>query len=276
MKKMQKIKNLFTLGILITLPVILIDNNKNLYEPIVSYDETINENINTTPPGVVKKIDTGGVYSVALVGNFDGTNTFYTYNDISEEIHIYEEEDLKDPISKNINGDIINFELGNENIAIISNDGNSDHLYIYGNNDNAQLGIVDESINFNEVIFLEENYKVKEVEFGYDHAGAIINNGSDHLYMWGNNGVGQLGNGELSIAIEPLDLAKEYSSFKFNELKNLSLGVANSFVTIDNVAYGWGKNDQSQTLGVQNGLIIVIEPTQIDFLKDEKVVDLKN
>ena len=45
---------------------------------------------------------------------------------------------------------------------------------------------------------------VKEVSLGSYHSSAIVNDGTDHLYMWGYNSNGQLGIGDTTDRDVPI------------------------------------------------------------------------
>ncbi len=81
--------------------------------------------------------------------------------------------------------------------AVVTDGYGTDHLYTWGNNNYGQLGYYGNALTPQEVIF-GSNIGI-EFAVGYYHSAAIVTDifGIDHLYMWGNNGAGQLGNGEM-------------------------------------------------------------------------------
>ncbi|BDV03262.1 RCC1 domain-containing protein [Candidatus Hepatoplasma crinochetorum] len=109
-----------------------------------------------------------------------------------------------------------------------------------------------------------ENQQIIDISAGGHHSGTIIdtdNNGyADTLYMWGNNYVGQIGNGRSGGIVE----SPEKIDFDWNgNLINLELGVIHSGLTVDSdydgyadTLYMWGYNFDGEigngTWGDQN------------------------
>ena len=91
--------------------------------------------------------------------------------------------------------------LGSYHSSAIVNDGTTDHLYTWGLNYDGQLGLGDnQDKNTPQEVTtgdfaLSEGETIKQVSLGDNHSSAIVNDGTDHLYTWGNNYNGELGLG---------------------------------------------------------------------------------
>ena len=78
---------------------------------------------------------------------------------------------------------------------------------------------------------------VKQVSLGGDHSAAITENGD--LYLWGNNGYGQLGDGSTERSLEPKKVMEH--------MKQVSLGKYHSAAISENGdLYLWGNNEYGQ------------------------------
>ncbi len=81
---------------------------------------------------------------------------------------------------------------------------------------------------------------IKSVSLGYNHSGAITEDGS--LYMWGDNDYGQLGDGTRENKAKPVKVLDNVTS--------VSLGYRHSgAVTKDGTLYMWGENTYDQLGG---------------------------
>lgn len=101
-------------------------------------------------------------------------------------------------------GTIKQISLGGEHSgAIVTDNSNKDHLYMWGWNSYDQIGNCDELIKnviSPEEIILGDGIKtIKQISLGDRFSAAIVNDGTnDHLYIWGDNSDGQIGNGDES------------------------------------------------------------------------------
>ena len=119
--------------------------------------------------------------------------------------------------------EITDLSLGFEYSGVVINDGTSDHLYMWGDNDYGQLGLGSSVItddpsgvklykstpqkvldwdgndtNGNQSLssIYPSGYKITDLALGNSHSGIVVNVGTnDHLYMWGSNSHGKLGVG---------------------------------------------------------------------------------
>ncbi len=150
-----------------------------------------------------------------------------------------------------LNTKVKDFEFGSfTGGAIITDSSENDHLYTWGKNDIGQTGLG--SIGISEK-------RPKEVEFpitgemtnfslGYSHGSISIkdSHGKEHIYMWGDNEFGQLGNNEAGVgALSRVPIEIEIPD-SFDEILELDLGFNHSSVVVEDdgekVVYMWGDN----------------------------------
>lgn len=107
-------------------------------------------------------------------------------------------------------------------------------LYTWGSNGAAQLGRYTTSYsNVNPgKVNIPGGYKVLQLDFGYEHSGAVTEDG---LYMWGSDFVNQ---GSLEAVAEPLkiDIPKSKSVLAHPG------GLNSAVLTEDGFLYTWGFN----------------------------------
>ncbi len=185
-----------------------------------------------------------------------------------------------DTLNKNMT--IEQIALGASEAGAILNDGTTDHLYMWGRNDQGQLGKTNAELdktwpgnlyrspNPEEVTsindqFPNQNINIEQISMGYEHSAAVINDGtSDHLYTWGLNDKGQLGHDNDDKTVD--DVAGDNKSI-FNptpqevffeeddvsiegEIKQISMGEDNGAAIINDDTgdhlYTWGDNTDGQ------------------------------
>ena len=166
----------------------------------------------------------------------------------------------------------------------VVNDGTDDHLYTWGNNSDGQLG---NGSTRNEDVPTEISIgdelggtkTIKQVAVSQTHSSAIINDGkNDHLYMWGTNGMGQLGTGgskELVTTPTEISIGDELDGTK--TIKEVSLGVSFSSAVVNDGTndhlYMWGSNDASKLgLGDSNSRDKPTEASIGDDLGETKII----
>ena len=106
-----------------------------------------------------------------------------------------------------IQGTITNFKIGIYTTAVVINDGITDHLYMWGNNFEQQIG--NGFINKYLTLPVEINVdggaagiqgEITNLELGNFFTSVIIeNNGIKNIYSWGENLRGQIGNSNEAI-----------------------------------------------------------------------------
>ena len=147
------------------------------------------------------------------------------------------DEGIDSNVPIKIMDNVASVSLGAYTSAAITSDGS---LYIWGDNWGGQLGNgksggseyeYDEEIDSNVPIKTMDN--VASVSLGYEHSAAITSDGS--LYMWGNNGVGQLGNGTTEDSVVPIKI--------MDRVMYINPGIYHSAaITADGSLYMWGYN----------------------------------
>ncbi|BDV02715.1 RCC1 domain-containing protein [Candidatus Hepatoplasma crinochetorum] len=108
---------------------------------------------------------------------------------------------------ENWNGNIVDLSLGHYNSSVIidnNKDNFADTLYMWGGNNNGQLGDGTQNNILNPKIITPENESdwngnIIDVSSGQNFTGVLIDNNKDNfadtLYMCGSDNYGQLGNG---------------------------------------------------------------------------------
>lgn len=145
--------------------------------------------------------------------------------------------------------------VGEEHSAAITEDGS---LYMWGDNQYGQVGNgkSGEGEIQTEPVKIMDN--VQYVSLGMLFSAAITKDGS--LFMWGENGSGQLGNGETgykvlsSVPIKIMD-----------NVETVSLGNGHSgALTKDGELYMWGNNSLGG-VGIESDDYSIPVPTKIDI-----------
>ncbi len=104
------------------------------------------------------------------------------------------------------------------------------------------------------------------------NSGVVVNeNGIDHLYMWGNNFFGQIGNGSIDDVITPVEINVDGGAKGIEgTITHLKIGTYTSAVVINDGSqdhlYMWGNNYYSQ---IGNGITTdyITVPIEIDIDK---------
>ena len=123
--------------------------------------------------------------------------------------------------------------LGDNYNGVIAKNGS---LYMWGNNDEGQLGDGTDENRYTPVKIMDN---VASVSLGTRHSGAITTDGS--LYMGGNNDEGQLGDGTGKNKYTPVKIMDNVASVSLGD-GYCHCGV----ITTDGSLYMWGHNDVGQ------------------------------
>ncbi len=118
------------------------------------------------------------------------------------------DETIPSIVSNLPKGTITNFELGNGFASVIIDN----ELWTWGNNQIGQLGNGDHNNNYTpQKVNNLPNDKIKMISNGENVTGVVINSSNwdsdDHLFMWGNNRYGQLGNGTNTSSSSPIEIS---------------------------------------------------------------------
>lgn len=147
--------------------------------------------------------------------------------------------------------------------AIVTDSNQKDHLLLWGNNEYYELGNsnTNDIVTPQELVFKENT--IKTVSLGAAHSGVVTvdQNNQDHIYMWGSNSHGQIGNNTLITQFQPVEI--ETYGLKIKDLKvaeQHSVFVGTDQAGNDYI-YTWGSNYFGQ-LG---------DKTYDDALKPKKI-----
>lgn len=166
--------------------------------------------------------------------------------------------------------------LGNDFVMVLTNNG---EVFAWGKNDKGQIGSGDteSQLFYEEPVKIMEN--VKQIDAGASHALAISETGD--LYVWGDNILGEVGNGLAQMGKGTISANKETVPVKIMEdVKQASAGLHVTLAVTENGdLFAWGWNDYG-TIG--NGefleeqgqdIIVVLEP--LNIMSNVKSVEIE-
>ena len=122
-------------------------------------------------------------------------------------------------------------------------------LFVFGENGRGQLGLGDTTNRTTPVEFTDSRIrgKVKKVTLSY--FSSFIETTDNKLFLFGENGRGQLGLGDTTNRTTPVEFTDSRIKGK---VKKVTLGISSSFIeTTDNKLFVFGKNSSGQ-LGLGN------------------------
>ncbi len=214
----------------------------------------------------LKDLELGEEYSMIVVEDLDGKDHLYTWgrNDKGQlgtgnttektsPTEIYFSAGLE--VKKIAAGTI------KTSGAILTDYSGDDHLYMWGSNEYGQLGLNSSTTYYssmNEVMSANSSTikEINDLEIGESFAVASTTDYSndDHVYTWGKNDAGQLGNGSEGGSVKyPLEVNRVYFNSNFEVI---DLEVGNGFVLAlietssgEREIYSWGNNHFGQ-LGI--------------------------
>ena len=126
-------------------------------------------------------------------------------------------------------------------VGAIKSDGT---LWMWGNNGTGQLGDNTTTHRSSPVQTVAVGTTWKQVSAGAFHSGAIKTDGT--LWMWGNNGSGQLGTGDSTRYLSPVQTISSGTNWK-----QVACGYSTLAIKTDGTLWGWGYNGFGQ-LGTDN------------------------
>ncbi len=156
--------------------------------------------------------------------------------------------------------------------AVVKNEDGTDHLWMWGDNEYGQLGNgktgpstnpkpmdITSGNAGNDIRKLNSNEEITRLALGENHSGAVVKdgNGADHLWMWGRNREGQLGNGDSNALLinKPTDITSLLTNGAGipGKITHLALGGDHSGVVIRDLdelgqehLLMWGDNSLGQ------------------------------
>lgn len=118
-------------------------------------------------------------------------------------------------------------------IAAITESGD---LYLWGDNRFGQVGNGKNESNVSSPVQILQGKKVKQVSLGDGHSAAVTEDG--RLYLWGDNGYGQIGNGGKQVQYVPVEI-----SLDDQKVRQVHLAQCYSMaITEAGDLYAWGTN----------------------------------
>lgn len=182
------------------------------------------------------------------------------------------------------NWNIVDYEVDAiSSIAILEDEKGNQHFYTWGTNANGILGN-EEGSKFETTSPIEitdkfvSGAKFSNLSMNNVHAGVVAkdNLGNEHIYGWGYNEFGQVGNDETYSVYSPTDITDK---FEEGEVKHYSLGASTSSLVMENsngdeVLYTWGSNSFGE-LGTGEIGTYVSTPTKVSTLDNSEVKDIK-
>ncbi len=142
-------------------------------------------------------------------------------------------------------GDIEQISMGsNYSAAIVEEDGNGS-LYTWGNNEDGQLGLGDETIYTTpQKVDFGDAQDVEQISLGVNTSAAVVDN---QLYTWGNNDYDQLGLGDSA---DKAYNTPQLVTLSPGDIEQLSVGDRTGGVVINESGndslYTWGYNAYGQ------------------------------
>lgn len=144
-----------------------------------------------------------------------------------------------------IMGNVSTVSLGSGFSAAITNNGK---LYAWGTNCDGQLGVDKEQyLSSSTPIEIMSDVKFKSVSLGSSHAGAIDENGN--LYTWGNNNMGQLGDGTTTKRYEPKIVLSDVEMIDFGDVHSAAVSNGELFT------WGWNSEHQLGNGEIKNSYV---------------------
>ncbi len=242
---------IFPIFLLGNLCVANLFNNNNQNKSIYDYSSKVEYNYS------FEEIESGAQFSGGIV-NDGTTDHLYTWGDnLNGQLGLGNTKNQPTPTEVTFKGlsspiDIEKISFGVFHSAAIINDGDSDHLYTWGENEYGQLGLGDEVEKQydtpQEVITgLPSGSEIEQISMGDNHSAAVVNDGeSDQLYTWGKNDKGQLGLGNTAKKSTPTKV----TALPDGDIKqivmsqNFSAAIVND--NDEDHLYTWGENDKGQ------------------------------
>jgi len=154
-----------------------------------------------------------------------------------------------------ISSDVIAIDGWSDRSFAIKNDYT---LWAWGDNTNGELGTGDPPVQHNAPTQVTAITGVKRVSAGLRHTLALKTNGT--VWAWGNNAVGQLGNGTTSNSAVPVQVSglTDIIAISAGELHSMALDSSGT-------VYAWGSNFYGQ-IGVDEATSYYTTPWPVDGL----------
>jgi uncharacterized repeat protein (TIGR02543 family) len=146
------------------------------------------------------------------------------------------------------NENVVSVSLGSQHAGLVTSTG---RVFTWGLNGNGQLGNgtqVDSNVPINITASFEglaPTDRIMIISLGAFHSSALSLNGQ--IFIWGNNGFGQLGNGNKDQLTKPFDITSTFDLTFGEKIESLSLGLQHSSaMTKEGRVFIWGENTFGQ------------------------------
>jgi alpha-tubulin suppressor-like RCC1 family protein len=164
---------------------------------------------------------------------------------------------------------IINFSYGLNFVIALTINGK---VFSWGRNDYGQLGHGSMNNYFNKPLMIEvlSNENISTICCGSHHSIALTEKGE--VYAWGQNRLGQIGNGEkCTEELKPIKI----NIYDEHRIIAISCGSDHSITLSENGGlYGWGSNKYGQ-LGVSKERLVCYSPTFIKISENKNELAFK-
>ncbi len=260
--------------------------------------QVFSEEYQLDPGDKIVDLEMGGYHSGMIVEKENGSQEIWMWgenyhgqlgNGSFKEVKVPVKVDTSDVLNP---GDkIVDFKLGTAHSGILVENSDGDQeIWMWGYNGHGELGNGKE-INKNKPTLIdtsnmlnEEDDEIIDFELGGYHSGTIVENsdGTQEIWMWGDNSYGQLGDGTNNSSNIPIKIdTSSILDNKNDEVIEFQITRRNSLVLIENAngnheIWNWGFNGQGQ-LG--NGTFIdkntptLVDSTQMLNNKNDEVIE---
>ncbi len=261
--KKTKLLGLITLPLVVGGAGVLFASNMTNNNEEVIFQKELKEIKSVVNNGFIKDLSLGTNSTGIIITDAIGQDHLYTWGDNSNgQLGLGYKSDFEwFPQEVTLQDDswkIKNIETNGYSSAVVVTDSlGYDYVYMTGLNDKGQLGngTQSESSVFTKVS-LPQSIVVKDLSLGEKHSTAIATDtlGIDHIYSWGYNSDGQLGNGSAygysnNLSKTPIDFSSQFGSYSSIKEIESNFRTSGAIVT-DNQGndkvYIWGNNSYSQ------------------------------
>ena len=198
--------------------------------------------VQTVARGVTWKLVAGGGYFSAGIKT-DGTLWMWglnTHGQLGDNTNTNRSSPVQE-VTASTNWRAV--ACGNQVTGAIKTDGS---LWMWGNNSYGMTGLGLTSGNTVSPTQLGTQYNWKQVSAGFQHAGAVRTDGT--LWMWGSNGIGQLGNNSSGTTTNTSPIQVPGTTWNSFACGNQFTGA----IKTDGSLWMWGSNNYGQ-LGASVG-----------------------
>ena len=245
-------------------------------------------NLGFLKPGYrIHSLVTGGCHTLTLTQNAQGEQEIYVWgHNQYGQLGLGDNKSLNTPSRLNLGFLKPGFRIhslvaaGYHNLTLTQNAQGEQELYVWGNNDEGQLGLGDnKSLNTPSRLnlgFLKPGFRIHSlvVEHLFNCILALNAQGEQELYVWGNNDYGELGLGDNKRRNIPSRLNLGFLKPGYS-IHSLVAGGEHNLTLTQNAQgeqeiYVWGRNDYGELgLGDSGEDKCRNTPTKLDlsFLK---------